>query len=521
MKTVTAAQMREIDARMGAEFGLSGEMVMDRAGFGVARAVQNLADRAGFTDPLIQIFAGRGNNGGDAFVAARYLAEDDFEVEVWLAGSVRDLDGDALRAHGLLKAAKVKCTEMPTRADWDRLLGELPGGDILVDGLLGTGITGPARGPAAGAIRYINANASRGFVVSIDLPSGLHADTGAAPGDVVCADETVTIGLPKQGLLAPRALEYVGSVEVADIGIPWELVAPLAADRELITAADLRSFLPRRLRATHKGAYGHALLLAGSMAYPGAARLALGGALRSGAGLVTAVVPEGIWAATTGFFPEGIVRPGPMTDAGTLAARTWETIRPRLADYSAVLIGPGMTAHPETAELVRVALRECRAPLVLDADALNVLAGRMEPIATAAGPVVLTPHPGEMGRLLGCEPSLVQEEREAVLAKAVEKSGAVVVLKGAGTLVGAPGRGVHLNLSGNPGMATGGTGDVLAGLVTSLMAQGIEPFDAARAAVYLHGHAGDSVVLRGSQHTLMASDLIGELTGVFRELMLR
>lgn len=521
MKIVTAAQMREIDRRLTADFGIGQDMLMDRAGFGVARAVQNLADRAGFADPLIQIFAGRGNNGGDAFVAARYLAEEDYEVEVWLAGTVRDLDGEALRAHGLLKASKIKCTELPTRSDWDRLLNELPGGDILVDGLLGTGITGPARGPVAGAIRYINSNATRGFVVSIDIPSGLNADTGAGPGDVVCADETVTIGLPKKGLLTPRAIEYAGSLEVIDIGIPWDLVEPIEQGLELITAADLRSCMPRRLRMTHKGSYGHALILAGSLDYPGAARLALGGALRSGAGLVSAYVPEPIRETVAGFLPEAIVRGVPATAGGSMASAAWGLIKPRMAEFSAVLVGPGMTTHPETKELVLRLLAECPLPLVLDADALNVLSGQTEFLGAAKAPLVLTPHPGELGRLLGCPTSVVQEEREATLRKAVEKTNATIILKGAGTLVASPGRAVHMNMSGNPGMATGGTGDVLAGLLVSLMAQGLEPFDAARAAVYLHGHAGDSVALRGSQHTLMASDLIGELTGVFRELMLR
>lgn len=521
MKAVTAAEMREIDRKLTADYGLSGELLMDRAGFGVARAVQNLADRAGFTDPLIQVFAGRGNNGGDAFVAARYLAEEEYDVEVWLAGTVRDLEGEALRAHGLLKAAKVKCTELSTRADWDRLLNELPGGDILVDGLLGTGITGPARGPVAGAIRYINSNATRGFVVAIDLPSGLNADTGAAPGDVVCADETVTIGLPKKGMLTPRAIEYTGCLEVVDIGIPWELVEPLASGLELVAAADLRSFMPRRLRMTHKGTYGHALILAGSRDYPGAPRLALGGALRSGAGLVSAYVSESIRDVVSNFLPEAIVRGAPETETGSLAASVWDRVKPRLSEFSAILIGPGMTTHPETFALVQRVLAESPLPVVLDADALNVLAGRLEIVAKARSPVILTPHPGELGRLLGCPTAVVQEEREAIVRKAVEKANCTVVLKGAGTLVAAPGKAVHMNMSGNPGMATGGTGDVLAGLMVSLLAQGLEPFDAARAAVYLHGHAGDSVALRGSQHTLMASDLIGELTGVFRELMLR
>jgi NAD(P)H-hydrate epimerase len=521
MKTATAEQMRDIDRRLATDFGMSGEVLMDRAGFGVARAVQNLADRAGFTDPLIQIFAGRGNNGGDAFVAARYLAEEDYEVEVWMAGAARDLEGDALRAHGLLKAAKVKCNELPSRGDWDRLLSELPGGDILVDGLLGTGVTGPARGPVAGAIRYINSNATRGFVVSIDIPSGMNADTGAAPGDVICADETVTIGLPKKGLLMPRAIENAGSIEVIDIGIPWELIEPLEAGLELVTAADLRSCMPRRMRMTHKGTYGHALILAGSRDYPGAPRLALGGALRSGAGLVSVYVPACIHEIVAGFLPEAIVRAAPMTETGSLAAGTWDLIKPRLHEFSAILLGPGMTTHPDTLELVKRVLADSSVPVVLDADALNVVAGQIGLLAKSKGPLVLTPHPGELGRLLGCSAAVVQEEREATLLKAVEKSNATVILKGAGSLVATPGRSIHMNMSGNPGMATGGTGDVLAGLLVSLLAQGLEPFDAARAAVYVHGHAGDSVALRGSQHTLMASDLIGEMTGVFRELMLR
>jgi NAD(P)H-hydrate epimerase len=279
--------------------------------------------------------------------------------------------------------------------------------------------------------------------------------------------------------------------------------------------------MPRRLRMTHKGSYGHALILAGSADYPGAARLALGAALRSGAGLVSVYVPDTIRDVVANFLPEAIVRGAPMTETGSMAAEVWNRIRPRLAEFSSILLGPGMTSHPATRELVMLALAESTVPVVLDADALNVLAGQIGLVAKAKGPVVLTPHPGELGRLLGCTTAVVQEEREATLQKAVEKSNATVILKGAGSLVGSPGRPVHMNLSGNPGMATGGTGDVLAGLLASLLAQGLEPFDAARAAVYVHGHAGDSVALRGSQHTLMASDLIGEMTGVFRELMLR
>ncbi len=521
MKTVSTARMREIEARMAAEYGVTTEMLMDRAGYGVAHEVRTLADRAGFTDPLIQIFAGRGNNGGDAFVAARYLAEEDFSVEVLLAGSERDLEGDALRAFHQIKEGKVKFTEVPTRGDWDRLQHEWPGGDILVDGLLGTGLSGPARGPIAGAIRYINANAKRGFVVSIDVPSGMNADTGIAPGDVVWADLTVAIGLPKVGYLSPRALEYVGTVTVADIGIPWDLMELADGPVELITAADLRAMIPRRLRNTHKGSYGHVLILAGSADYPGAPTLALAGAVRSGVGLATAYVPGSLAISVSAALPDAIVRSAPATPAGTMSAAFWDHLRPRLSDYSAILIGPGMTPHPDVRTLVERLLVECRVPLVLDADALNVLEGDAARVAEAAGPVILTPHPGEMGRLLGCSTAVVQEDREAASRKAIEKTSAIVALKGAGTLVGAPGRPLHLNLSGNPGMAKGGTGDVLAGLIAGLAGQGLEPFDAVRAGVYLHGQAGDSVALRGSQQTLLASDLAMELTGVFREIMLR
>ena len=253
MKLVTTEQMRDLDRRTIEEANTTGEVLMERAGQGVADIVHRLAESAGFHHPVVHLFAGRGNNGGDAFAAARFLKEDGWSVQVWLAGAANDIQGDALRHFSRMKDAEIPLREMPTREDWEEALPYPAGADILVDGILGTGSTGPARGPAAGAIEYINLQSRNALVVAIDLPSGLNADSGVAEGEAVRADVTVTLGLPKRGLVEPTALEYVGVVEVVDIGIPAEFVeqAVTAANRELICSTDLRPLLPRRPRDSH------------------------------------------------------------------------------------------------------------------------------------------------------------------------------------------------------------------------------------------------------------------------------
>jgi NAD(P)H-hydrate epimerase len=523
MKPATASQMKELDRRTIEEFEVKGEVLMDRAGEGVASVVRRLAESSGFVGPFVHLVAGRGNNGGDAFCAARHLKDMGYAVEVWLAGLVSQVSGDAMIHLSRMKAAGIKPREMPALEDWQDAVLHPCVAEIVVDGVLGTGITGPARGPAAGAIEYINGQAEEALVVSIDVPSGLNADTGVCEGDAVMADVTATMGLPKLGMLASAALEHIGSLDVIDIGIPAELVEEVVGETaiELIHPGDLRGLFPRRRRQSHKGDYGHVLVMGGAHGFAGAPALAARAALRSGAGLVTVLVPAGLQPVVAAMVPEAMVLGAPETQAGTLSSSLWTEWRNELDRFDALLLGPGMTRHQDTLALVRYLVRECPCPLVVDADALNVMEGQPDQFSKARKPVVLTPHPGEMGRLMSLDAEGVQADRIGTAKKCAERSRGVAVLKGAGTVVAQAGRPAQVNLAGNPGMAAGGMGDALGGLVAGLLAQGLEPFDAARAGVFLHGRAGDLAAWRRCQPCLTAGDLIEELPYAYRDVTLR
>jgi NAD(P)H-hydrate epimerase len=521
MKAITSEQMRELDHIASSEFEIPGFELMRRAGQGVAATVEYLADRARGGEAFVQLIAGRGNNGGDVFAAALFLHEDEFEVEVLLAGSASDVRGDALRHLSKMRAAGIPLIELPTKESWEDALRDAGSGEIIVDGVLGIGIKGPPRGPIAGAIHYINKIADDNLIVSIDVPSGLDADTGDTPGEAVTADITVTIGMPKIGLLTQKAIPYVGSLDVIGIGIPLELTTHYVSTRHLISGWDVRRSIPRRARTAHKGEFGHVLVIGGATGFAGAPAMAAMAALRSGAGLVSALVPRSAYPVVANAALELMTYPGNDTETGSLSAETWTSWKSRIHDFSAIVAGPGMTRHPDTSAWVTNLLASCRCPLLLDADALNVLEGHPERLATASCPVVITPHPGELARLLGCTVEAIQNDREAAVLKAASLTKAVVVLKGAGTLVAQEGKPLHVNLTGNPGMASGGMGDALAGLLGGFLAQGIAPFDAACAAVFIHGRAGDSAMWRRSHATLTATDLIKELAGAFREVSVR
>lgn len=523
MKIVTAEQMRQLDRRTIEEYGTPGEVLMDRAGSCVADHAQKLAGTGGLSDPLFQLFAGRGNNGGDVFAAAFHLKERGHIVQVCLAGSADQVRGDARTHLDRMQEGGIKLHELPTVGHWKEAKEYMSPGDLLIDGLLGTGTKGPARGPVAGAIAYIRLHAASSPVLSIDIPSGLDADTGRVEGDAVQADLTVTMGLPKVGLLEASALEYVGDLEVADIGFPDEFIeqSPADPDREIIHETDLYPLFVRRRRDAHKKDFGHVLVVGGSRLYSGAVILAARAALRSGAGLVTVVVPEGIATLVASAAPEFIVRGAPETGDGSLSASLWVEWKDRFNDYSAAVIGPGMTRHADTRKLTEKIIAHARIPLVLDADAISVFAGEAKILAGASSPLVLTPHPGEFAALFGKSVEAVQADRNASALNAAQFLGATVVLKGAHTVVARPEPPVHINISGNPGMATAGMGDVLAGIVAALIGQGFAPFDAARAAVALHGWAGDHVAARTAQSGLIASDVIDELPHACRCVSLR
>ena len=521
MKVVSVAQMRELDRRATEEFNIPCEELMDRAGDGVAEVVERVAGAAGFPHAFVLLIAGRGNNGGDAFAAAHYLKSAGCDCEIWIAGTKAEVQGDALKFLSRARQAGVPIHELPTKEDWDA--AEPIGADVIVDGVLGIGATGPARGPAIGAIQFINACSHESLIIAIDVPSGLNADTGVVEGEAVVADYTATIGLPKLGLVDPAALEYVGALDVVEIGIPPNVVDELQSETELtlVHRNDLAPLLKRRGRNSHKGTYGRVLLIGGAQGFSGAITLAARAAVRSGAGLVQCVVPGSIAPVVAGQVLEAMVFGVEETETGSIAANAWKSIELLLEKADAVLIGPGLTFHKESFVLVRNLIRASEVPYVLDADALNALEGQPHLLSKSRAPMVMTPHPGEMARLFGQTADQVQADRRGVAVASSKYTTATVVLKGAGTLIAQDGQPVAINLTGNPGMATGGTGDVLSGILVALLGQGLKPYDAARLAVYIHGRAGDQLALHKSQIGLIASDLANELPFAFRDLAIR
>lgn len=466
------------------------------AGEGLADAIRKLAGRNQLVDSPVLFIAGPGNNGGDAFVAARCLHEDEWPVECWVTHPESRLKGDALLHFRKMKKAGVPFQVLEQADDWLNVQACGTDAEILVDGLLGTGVSGEPRGAVAEAIRFIDMQADRALVVAIDVPSAM----------ALRADLTVTMGLPKIECVLPENVDEVGNLEVVDIGIPEELVDRLKSEVEfeLIHSSDLAGIFPRRSRIAHKGDFGHVLCIGGSKGFSGAITMALRAALRSGAGLVSADVPESIHGLVALSVPEAMVH-------STLPDGEW----------SAVLAGPGMGRSATTREQVLHLLENPKTPLVLDADAITVMADHLEDLANARCPLVLTPHPGEFAKLFSLKADEVQEDRISLAGMAAAKLGAVVVLKGAGTVVAAPDRRVAINLTGNPGMATGGAGDVLAGLITGLIGQGIPPFEAACAGVWLHGHAGDLAAAEKSQASITAGDLIEKLPEAIRAISCR
>lgn len=489
MITVSSAQMRELDRRTIEEAGVPQVVLMDRAGHAVADHICWLLRAADISHPFVRFLAGPGNNGGDAIVAAKYLQKRGYRTDLWAFGRQGAKEGPDIH---LVSSEK----------DW------APGAfipDVIVDGLLGTGTKGEPRGLIRKAVEWIRDLSGRTLIVAIDIPTGLDADTGAAGDTAVCADLTVTLGAPKTGLLRPEALARIGSLEVADIGIPEEYFQALEkpAGPELICANDLRALFPRRRADAHKGLFGHALLIGGSPGFSGAISMAARAALKSGAGLVSAAVQAGIISGVAPSCPEAMVHA--MDRSGSL-----------LAKCSSVLIGPGMGNNPENARLVERLLQTAVVPLVLDADAINALSGQPELIAKAKGPAVITPHPGELAGLLQTTANVIQADRCKACLAAAKRTRAITILKGAGTVIADPAGDLFINLNGNPGMATGGSGDVLAGLLAGLLAQGIGPLDAAKAAVWIHGKAGDAAALRQTQTALTAGNIINHLPAAFR-----
>lgn len=491
---VTGAQMARIDLR-AIDGGVPGTDLMERAGRGVYEVTRDLI--GGLRGRTVSVLCGRGNNGGDGFVAARLAHLDGAKVRCFLVGLIDEVAGDA-RHHLDRLTLLLNVVDASDSGLIGRVKGALADSDVAVDALLGTGLTGAARPPIGDVIELL---ASAECVkVAVDVPSGLDADTGRHDGPVASADATATFAAPKLGQLFYPGRELCGRLHLVDIGIPDAAVEAEAVTTSLIGLAGAQGLLPERAPDAHKGDCGRVAVVAGSVGMTGAASLTAMAALRSGAGLVTLGVPESLNDILEVKLTEVMTRPLPeVRSRRCLSLRARGELQALFGTAGSVAIGPGLGTYRETSELVRRLLSDLECPAVLDADGLNAFVGHTDLLRDASVPLVLTPHPGEFSRLTGLSQQRIGEDPIGVATEFAVDLGLTVVLKGAPTVVASADGRTFVNSSGNAGMATGGTGDVLTGLLAGLLAQGLDPVRAACAAVYLHGLAGD-----------LASEWIGE-----------
>ncbi|MFQ5777208.1 MAG: NAD(P)H-hydrate dehydratase [Terriglobia bacterium] len=526
MKILTAEQMRRIDRLTVERTGISNRDLMENAGRQVADFLLHQFPSPG----RISVLCGKGNNGGDALVAARHLLTRGHKPHVALLADLAALKGDAPANYKAFLQAGGTVEALPDTTDWNKRQPAALDCDVLVDGILGTGLTRPVEGYLQQVIRAVNSLRGRYRVLAVDIPSGLPSDSGEPLGEAIQADATLTFTAPKRGQVFPPNSTRIGTLAVAPIGTPEEIIsAHPELNLNLVVARRFRELSFARVPASHKGTFGHVVLVGGSRGKTGAVALAGKAALRMGAGLATVATPAGCLATVASLVPELMTEPLAETESGSISTRALDYGRfAKILEGKAVAaLGPGLTTHPDTTQFVHAVLEQFDLPLVLDADALNALVGHLDVLRRRrAKLVVITPHPGEMARLLGTTSAEVQRQRLEVAQKFAREFRVFVILKGYRTVIAAPEGQMWVNPTGNPGMATGGAGDVLTGFVGGALApEGAAPvIDRLLLAVFLHGLAGDLAAEEKGQQALIASDITEALPqawGALREKIKR
>ncbi|MCX7970923.1 MAG: NAD(P)H-hydrate dehydratase [Negativicutes bacterium] len=501
MKVVTAKQMLAIDRAAIEDFGIPGIVLMENAAVAVAdQVVELLGDARG---KRVCIVAGKGNNAGDGFAAARHLSNRGAEVRIFLLYPPAELAADAKSNFDVTELMGIDFINIESEQDFDKFRLGLMLADCVVDAIFGIGFRGAIEPRIARAINMINSSGK--MVVAIDVPSGIDPDSGRVDDMAVVAVATVTMSLPKLGLLLYPAASYAGDWRVADIGLPASLLRSVEFQTELTGLAEVRDIWPVRPPDAHKGKCGRVAVIAGSRGMAGAAALTALGAMYTGSGLVRLAAPDRICDVLAGKITEAVIVPLADGRSGVLGLEGLDRARELMAGSDVLAIGPGIGQEDSTALLVWSVIKECTVPLVIDADALNILAGQMDMLKTVKFPIVITPHPGEMARLLGTTAAEVNADRVEIARKAAVAWQVTVVLKGAPTVVATPAGWVYINSSGNEQMATGGSGDVLTGMIASLIAQGLNGESAAVAAVYAHGLAGE--IASTNSAVILAGDI--------------
>jgi NAD(P)H-hydrate epimerase len=517
MRILTAAQMREADRVTIEEIGLPSLVLMENAGRQVVAAVES--SFPDHRDRRVAVLCGRGNNGGDGFVVARTLRQRGVDVSVFVLGPVAEIRGDARVNLEILGRLGLPVVEISGEQAWELHSSEVRSCTLVVDALFGTGLKSPLSGLLETIVADVNSMTIP--VVAVDLPSGMSADTQEVIGPCIQASLTVTLAAPKLPLVLPPARLMAGDLVVADIGIPDEVIEALEGPRvELLTRESVRQIVLARRADAHKGDFCHVAIVAGSRGKTGAAHLAAVGALRAGAGLVTVATPACGQAIVAALGAEYMTAALPDSPEGTLGAGAIEAIEQLGA--TVIVAGPGLGGGDGVKRAVRGLVERARVPLVLDADAINAFAGEPGLLFAREGQqIVITPHPGEMARLLGISTAEVQSHRLESASNLASTHGLHVVLKGHRTIIATPDGKVFINPTGNPGMATGGTGDVLAGMIGAWLGQVIDPEAACRLGVYLHGAAGDLAADDEGQGSMTAADLALHIGDAILELTSR
>ncbi|MGB9764486.1 MAG: NAD(P)H-hydrate dehydratase [Candidatus Saccharicenans sp.] len=515
MKILTASQMREIDRQTIEKIGLPGPVLMENAGLQVTSALRNELGLRPTT--RVAVVAGKGNNGGDGLVVARHLFNLGIDCPVLLLGSADEVRGDAALNLTIARNIGLPIVEIKNMSDWEenrKLLGEV---DIIVDALFGTGLSSPLEGLYAQVVKDINE--SKATVVSVDVPSGLSSDSFEIIGPCVKADITVTMAAPKICHLLPPAEEMVGELIVADISIPPFLFNSPELRLELVEIESLVPYFKPRKRETHKGTYGHLLIVAGSFGKTGAAAMAGKAALKMGAGLVTVATPESCLPIVARTMPELMTEPLPETTARTISEEALPRVLKLLEGKDALLLGPGLSTHPSTAAFVISLLKELKGSklkVIIDADGLNIIATKKEILKSLPASTILTPHPGEFSRLTGLTTAEILKGRLELASEFATKNNLYLILKGYRTLIASPEGKVLINPTGNPGMATGGAGDVLSGILSAEAMLVKDLLQAAVNAVFVHGLSGDLAAEKIGERSLTATDLIKFLPEAIR-----
>ena len=490
-------------------------VLMENAGRGATRFL--LEQFQDIENKRVGVIAGRGNNGGDGYVMARYLKQKGVHVTVYLLTLANRVQGDAAANLKFLKPLNVPLVEIPDEVSFSKHQSAMAGFDVWIDAILGTGLKSDVKGYFKTVIEFINSLHKPVFAV--DIPSGLNSDTGQVCGACIRANATATFAFAKTGHKIHPGMQYTGALNVVDIGIPPHIVEEVMPRQWLLTRERIQSCLTPRVADAHKGTTGHLLVVAGSPGKTGAAALTSIAALRSGAGLVTLGIAETLNAVLESQVLEAMTAPLPESQPGVLGDSAFDTIKNLMAGKKCVAIGPGLGQAEKTQKLVPKIVKSSSIPLVIDADGLNNLAGQAQILKSAKAPVILTPHPGEMARLMDTGIGAVQHDRIKCARDFATGFNVHVILKGACTVIAHPDGRVFINPTGNAGMASAGMGDVLTGIIAGLITQGLSPEDACQAGVYLHGAAADSLVETIGPYGYLAGDLMGAIPGAIKKIV--